>query len=57
MISGTSKDSASASQGIVQGGEDYLYKPISRELLQKRVDSALVNTWSKENIKVAAGNA
>jgi len=51
LISGTSKDSASASQGIVQGGEDYLYKPISRELLQKRVDSALVNTWSKENIK------
>lgn len=47
LMSGTVVDSKTANETIKSGGQDYLSKPIGKDLLKKKVDMVLQNIWQK----------
>lgn len=46
-MSGTVIDSKTANDSIKSGGQDYLSKPIGKDLLKKKLDMVLQNIWQK----------
>lgn len=47
LMSGTALDSKTANDSIRIGAQDYLSKPIGKDLLKKKVDMVLQNIWQK----------
>eukprot|EP01104_Vermistella_antarctica_P012702 TRINITY_DN3720_c0_g1_i1.p1 TRINITY_DN3720_c0_g1~~TRINITY_DN3720_c0_g1_i1.p1 ORF type:complete len:641 (-),score=163.35 TRINITY_DN3720_c0_g1_i1:105-2027(-) len=49
LMSAVNRDSSSAEKAIRQGSCDYLYKPIGREFLRKRIEGILSIVWRRQN--------
>ncbi|KAF2068079.1 hypothetical protein CYY_010595, partial [Polysphondylium violaceum] len=47
LMSGTAVDIKYANDTIKIGGQDFLIKPIAKELLKKRIDTVLQSIWQK----------